>query len=194
MVKIKISGVLIILLLVVSCQSSHEFAGAQLSAPQSVPDTVLESINGPMRLHDFRGKYTFVYFGYTFCPDFCPASLSVLKRVKEGLGQAEDEMAVVMITVDPERDTPEKLAEYMAYFDTSFVGLSGDKETIDAVGAPFGLYYNRHEGSEASGYLIDHTARIYLLDRETNPIVAYPHEVTADLIIDDLKYLIKNQS
>ncbi|MCB8943814.1 MAG: SCO family protein [Ardenticatenaceae bacterium] len=192
--KIKLIGLLITLVLLASCQPPHEFAGTRLSAPQPSPHTVLQSASGPVSLQDFQGQYTFVYFGYTFCPDICPATLSVLKRVKADLGEAGDEIAVVMITVDPERDTPERLAEYMGYFDSSFVGLSGEKDMIDEVGAPFGLYYERHEGSGEGNYLVDHTARVYLLDRESNAIVAYPHEVTADLILDDLHYLIEQES
>ena len=99
-----------------------------------------------------------------------------------------------MITVDPERDTPDRLAEYMAYFDNSFVGLSGDKETIDLVGQPFGLFYKRHEGSEATGYLVDHTARFYLLDHDSNALVAYPHETLPDVLVKDLEYLIRSDS
>lgn len=183
-------GLLFVLLLLVSCQTPHEFAGPLLSAPHPVPDIALESVNGPVDLNDFEGKFTFVYFGYTFCPDVCPASLSVLKQVKDGLGENGDEMAVVMITVDPERDTPDRLAEYLNYFDSSFVGLSGSTEMIDAVGEPFGLYYSKNEGSEASGYLVDHTARTYLVDRESNAIVAYSHGVDADLILSDLNHLM----
>lgn len=191
--KIKNVCLFLLLLLLVSCQPPHEFAGAQLSAPHPAPDTLLESANGAVRLQDFQGKYTFVYFGYTFCPDVCPTTLSVLKRVQANFGEAADKIAVVMITVDPERDTPERLAEYMAYFDDSFIGLSGSKGAIDEIGEPFGLYYHKHEGSENSGYLVDHTARVYLLDQASNAIIAYPYEVTADLIINDLNYLIENQ-
>jgi protein SCO1/2 len=192
--KIKICGFFFLILFIVGCRPAHEFAGVELSAPHPAPDTTLQSVNGPVSLHDFHGKYTFVYFGYTFCPDVCPTSMSILKRVKEGLGENADEIAVVMITVDPERDTPEKLAQYMNYFDSSFVGLSADSETIDEVGEPFGLYYAKHEGSAASGYLIDHTARIYLLDPDANAIVAYPHNTQSDFILNDLEYLMENDS
>jgi len=188
-----ISGLFIILLLATACQGEHEFAGTELTAPHPAPDIELESADGPVSLLDFNGKYTYVYFGYTFCPDVCPTSLATLKSVKEDLGENAGEVEVVMITVDPERDTAELLAEYMGYFDSSFVGLTGDKDAIDQIGAPFGLYYEKHEGSEATGYLVDHTARVYLLDRDSNTIVAYPHGTTADAFVEDLEYLIKQE-
>ena len=188
-----IGGVFIVLLLVTACQSEHEFAGTELPAPHPAPDIELESADGPVSLSDFKGKYTYVYFGYTFCPDVCPTSLATLKSLKEDLGENAGEMEVVMITVDPERDTAEKLAEYMGYFDSSFVGLTGEKETIDQIGAPFGLFYEKHEGSEATGYLVDHTAHVYLLDRDSNTIVAYPHGTTAESFAKDLEYLIKQE-
>lgn len=186
-------GILIFLCWLVGCQRPYQFAGTLLPAPRPAPDIALESVNGPVSLHDFAGQYTFVYFGYRFCPDVCPVTMGKLKQVKADLGNRGDEIAVVMITVDPERDTPEALAEYMGYFDDSFVGLSGDPETIDAVGKPFGLYYYQHEGSAASGYLIDHTARFFLLDREGNVILSYAHETPLDDLFRDVEYLIKTQ-
>ena len=187
-------GLLAILLLLSACQRQHEFAGTELSAPHPAPHIALESVDGPVSLHDFKGRFTYVYFGYTFCPDICPTTLATLKSVKEELGEDVGLMEVVMITVDPERDTAEKLAEYVSYFDDSFVGLTADKERIDEIGKPFGLYYEKHEGSEATGYLVDHTAHVYLLDRASNTIVAYPHGTTAEQFLEDLEYLIKKGS
>lgn len=188
-------GVLIFLCWLVGCQRPYQFAGVLLPVPRPAPDIALESVNGSVSLHDFAGQYTFVYFGYRFCPDVCPVTMGKLKQVKADLGNRGNEMAVVMITVDPERDTPEAMAEYMGYFDDSFVGLSGDQELIDAVGKPFGLYYyqHQHEGSPASGYLVDHTARFFLLDREGNVILSYAHETPLDALFRDVEYLIKTK-
>lgn len=182
---------LIALALTSACALNHEFAGAAFVEPPAVPDISLESVDGPVSLKDFAGRYTYVYFGYTFCPDICPATLARLKDVKEALGGDAGEIAVVMVTVDPERDTPEQLAEYMAYFDSEFVGLSGDPADIDALGTPFGLYYEKHDGTAESGYLVDHTAWFYLLDRGSNLIIAYPHETEMEDLLKDLQYLLK---
>jgi protein SCO1/2 len=192
--SLKIGSLFIFLLLFAGCQTTHEFGGASFSPPRPVPDLALESIDGPVSLHDFKGKYTLVYFGYTFCPDICPTTLAMFKTAKEELGENADQVEMVMITVDPERDTPEQLAEYMTHFDSAFVGLSGDKETIDLVGEPFGLFYEKREGSEATGYLVDHTAYFYLLDRDSKALVAYPHETLPDVLVQDLEYLIRNDS
>lgn len=192
MIRIKLLG-LFILLLLAACQVPYEFHGTELPNAQPIPEVTLESNQGEMSLYDFKGQYTFVYFGYTFCPDVCPITLSNLKQVKAELGDQGREMAVVMITVDPERDTPEKLAEYVAHFDDDFVGLSGDIEKIDALGKPFGLYYEHQEGTAASGYLVNHTARTFLLNKDSEVIMTFAHQTPANEIYEDLAHLLKSQ-
>ncbi len=167
-----------------------EFEGAAYPEPQPVDDFTLMSVDGPVSLDDLAGKYTYIYFGYTYCPDVCPATLSQLARVKERLGADGSEMQVVMITVDPERDTPEKLAEYLHHFDPDFVGLSGDSAEIDAAGKPFGLYYERHEGSTETGYLVDHTARTFLLNRNGDVILSYAFDTPTDAFYNDFQKLL----
>ena len=189
--RIKIIGLLMVLFLV-SCQAPYEFHGTELPNAQPIPEILLQSAEGEMSLHDFKGQYTFVYFGYTFCPDVCPITLTKLKQVKTELGDQGGEMAVVMVTVDPERDTPENLAEYVGHFDDSFVGLSGDLETIETMGKPFGLYYEHHEGTAESGYLVDHTARTFLLNKDSEVIMTFAHQTSADEIYEDLAHLLKN--
>lgn len=167
----------------------HQFAGAVVTNPQPAPDFTLESINGPVRLSDFAGQYVYIYFGYTFCPDVCPATMNELAKLQELLGEDADQIQVVMITVDPARDTAEVLANYMTFFDDSFIGLTGTDEEITAVAQPYGVFYEAHEGTAASGYLVDHSTRTYLINPERNPIVAYPFDVTAEAMIVDLAYL-----
>lgn len=174
-----------------ACQSPNVFAGTEFPTPQPAPDIALDSVDGPVRLTDFKGKFTFIYFGYTFCPNVCPATMATLAQVRQGPGEAGDQVQVVMITVDPERDTPEQLVDYLGYFDDSFIGLSGDLQRIDQVGKPFGLYYQRHEGSPATGYLIDHTARPYLLDRDSDAILSYAQGTSPDTLLMDLQHLLE---
>ncbi|MCB0034635.1 MAG: SCO family protein [Anaerolineales bacterium] len=185
---------LLLLLFLLSCQTAppHEFAGTRLSAPHPAPDFELASAAGPVHLSDYEGDYVFVYFGYTFCPDVCPITLQTLKNVKDGLSAEEAErMQVIMVTVDPERDTPERLAEYMDYFDSAFVGLSGEVDAIDAAAEPFGVFYEKQEGSAATGYLVNHTARFFLIDPSGDAIIAYPHSTTAAAVTADLNYLME---
>lgn len=187
---------LILIFLLAGCGGgSHDFAGATLEPPLAVPDFTLDAAGEQtVSLSDFRGQFVYLYFGYTFCPDACPTTLYKLARLREDLGDDADKMQVVMVTVDPERDTPETLADYVTRFDPSFVGLSGTKEDIDAAGLPFGIYYERHEGTTETGYLVDHTTRTYLIDPEGNARVAYPHEATTESMLEDLRWLVHNES
>ena len=176
-------------------EPAHEFAGAVLDSTQPVPDFTLTGVDGPVSLSDYDGKYVFVYFGYTYCPDICPDTLSKLARVLKQLKPEEaEQVQVIMISIDPDRDTPELLAEYAAYFDPSFVGITGTQDEIDAAGKPYYLFYEKHEGTSASGYLIDHTARTYLVDKAGNARVAYPFDAQADAIAEDLKWLMRHES
>jgi protein SCO1/2 len=174
--------------------TTHEFAGATLEDPQPVPDFTLTSAEGPVSLSDFRDQYVFLYFGYTFCPDFCPTTLAKLRQVRGELGEDADRMQVLMVSVDPERDTPEVLAEYVDAFDPAFVGLTGTTAEIDAAGEPYGLFYQRNEGSAATGYLVDHTTRTYLIGPDGRALVAYPHDATADAMLADLRWLMEQES
>lgn len=180
--------------LLAGCGAEHELAGAVMDPPQPVPDfTLYTEGNTPVSLSDFRGQYVYIYFGYTFCPDFCPTTMSALTRARRELGDEADRMQVVMITVDPERDTPDVVANYVRFFDPSYVGLSGTTAEIDAAGEPFGIFYQKHPGSAASGYLVDHSTRTYLIDPEGNYRVAYPYETTPEQFAADLRWLMENE-
>lgn len=177
-----------------STPEAHEFAGAALEDPQPVPDFRLMAADGPVSLSDFRDQYVFLYFGYTYCPDFCPTTLAKLRQVRGEMGDDAGRMQVIMISVDPERDTPDLLGRYVAAFDPTFVGLSGTPDEIDAVGDTYGLFYERHEGSAATGYLVDHSTRTYLIGPDGRALVAYPHDATADAILADLRWLLDRES
>lgn len=172
----------------------HEFGGVVFPEPQTVSDFALTAANDQtVHLSDFEGDYVFVYFGYTFCPDLCPDTLAKLALVRRELGDDAERMQVLMVSVDPERDTPERLAEYVSFFDDSFVGVTGTPEEIDAAGKPFGLYYEAHEGSSDSSYLVDHTARAFLLDPNGRLIVAYPYDASDEAILADMEYLLAQE-
>ena len=111
-----------------------------------------------------RGKLIFLFFGYTTCPDACPMTLSKLARVASLLGQEEDQIQIVYVSVDPERDTVEKLKEYLSYYQLPVIGLTGTAEEIKSVAGDFGVFYSKSEEETAMGYLVDHTTLIYLVD------------------------------
>lgn len=176
-----------------SGEATHEFGGAVLESEEPLPDFTLTAADGPVSLSDFRGRYVFLYFGYMFCPDFCPTTMSKLAKVHRDLGDDAERMQVIMVSVDPERDTPDALATYAAAFNPTFMGITGTKEEIDLAGEPYGLYYQRNEGSAATGYLVDHSTRTYLIGPDGRALVAYPHDATAEAILDDLRWLVDQE-
>lgn len=169
-----------------------EWHGMVIQSNQPVTNFTLDGPDEqPVSLIDYRGKVVMLYFGYTFCPDVCPATMVELSDAMEILGQRSEDVQVIMITLDPERDTAEVLNNYVTHFNESFIGLTGTPEDLIAVTAPMGIFYEKHEGSEASGYLIDHTATVTVLDKEGKLRLVYPFGITGAEIAADLKYLIR---
>ncbi|NUQ86817.1 MAG: SCO family protein [Anaerolineales bacterium] len=169
----------------------HTFHGTVIQSPERSFDFTLTSAQGDVSPSDFRGKIVLLYFGYTFCPDVCPGTLGNVAQALRDLGAKADEVQLIMVSLDPERDTPEKLAEYMDHFHPSFIGVTGSKEQLDEVASLYGVYYQKTEGSSATGYLIDHTATLLVLDREGYLKLVFPFGVTAKEIADDLKYMLR---
>jgi protein SCO1/2 len=151
----------------------------------------MSSTGEPLSLSDLRGKVVLVYFGYTFCPDACPTTMAQLKKVPPALGDNAEDVQVVMITVDPQRDTPEALREYLAAFDPSFIGLTGTEDEIRAAASPFGIYFAAHEGSAASGYLVDHTSAVTAIDKAGYARLVFPHETPGEDIAADVRQLAR---
>lgn len=118
-------------------------------------------------LRDHRGKVVLLFFGYLTCPDICPVTLSKLTRAYQLLGPAQAEKVLtVFITVDPERDTPEKLKEYLKYFKLNAVGLTGTKEEIDRVVDSYKASYQKVKVDSEAGYLVDHSDLVYVIDAQ----------------------------
>jgi protein SCO1/2 len=144
------------------------------------------------RLSEMRGDVVLLYFGYTFCPDVCPTTLSELNRVIEGMGLDGERVQVVMVTVDPERDTLEKLREHVAIFNPKFIGLSGPLEELEKVWNDYGVYREEEQmPNSATGYLVNHTARVYLIDQDGNLRLSYSYGTPPDDIVHDLKILFE---
>ena len=174
-------------------EEEHEWNGMAYEPVRDLQGFTLTNTEGePMALEDLEGKATLLYFGYTFCPDFCPATLTDFQRVKASLGDEADEVAFVMVTVDPARDTPERMNEYLEFFDPEFVGLTGTSEEIDEVKREFGITSLPGEATPEDGgfYFVDHSTQTYLLDQETNLVLEYPFGIEADAIVEDVEHLI----
>ena len=168
------------------------FNGTVIQSPDLAADFTLTASTGErLSLSDLRGKVVLMYFGYTFCPDACPTTLNELKKVPSALGDRADEVQVVMVTVDPQRDTPEVLREFLAHFDPSFLGLTGTEEEIMAAASPLGIYFAAHEGSPATGYLVDHTTSVLAIDKEGYLRLLYSFETPGEAIADDMRHLVR---
>ncbi len=144
-----------------------------------------------MRLTDYEGKVVVLYFGYTFCPDVCPITLSKLDRAMDILGDKAEDVQVIMVSVDPERDTPEILEQYMAHFNPAFIGVTGDTNAIDRIATVYGVYYEAEEGSDATGYLVNHTATVMVVDKDGYLKLVLPFEGTAEEIAADLNFFLR---
>jgi protein SCO1/2 len=148
----------------------HDGVGGDFELPSSLGRDV--------SLADYRGKVVLLFFGYTNCPDICPANLAHLNSLTARLGDTAAETQVLLVSVDPETDTPERMREYLARFDARYVGLTGSREQIDHVarlfmvqhqkshGAEVTMEHNRHKPSTEKGFLYAHSQQIYLLDKQ----------------------------
>ncbi|MFN8453330.1 MAG: SCO family protein [Anaerolineae bacterium] len=146
---------------------AYEFKGARLEPAAPLPDFELNSMTGqPFHLSDVKGDIALVYFGYTYCPDVCPLTLAYVKQALADL-EGRERVHVIFISVDPERDTPEVLSRYLRAFDPTFIGLTDDFVKVEQVMKPYGAMAKREEVPDsAAGYLMSHTARIFLVDPE----------------------------
>ena len=150
----------------------------------------LTDMNGvPRTLADYKGQVVMLYFGFVQCPDVCPTALSRASQVMELLGPEQAaKLQVLFVTVDPERDTPELLRDYMAAFDPRFVALRGDAQATQATADAFKVYYK--QVPTGSTYTMDHTALSYLFDPQGRFRVALRHEQTADDYAHDIRALL----
>ena len=170
----------------------HSFHGTVIQSPNPSFDFTLTSADGDVTLSDYRGKIVLIYFGYTFCPDICPATLANVAQALRNMSESQTkDVQLIMVSLDPARDTPEKLAEYVAHFHPSFIGATGSDEKLTEVTSLYGIFYEKHESDSAGGYLIDHTATLLVIDREGYLKLVFPFGVTVDEIADDLKYMLR---
>jgi protein SCO1/2 len=136
---------------------------APVAADARIPFNLLTQHGTPFTERDIAGVPTAIFFGFTFCPDICPSTLMELTSDLEALGADGDRIKVVFVSVDPERDTPARLEEYMSSFDARIIAVSGSPETIAAVARAYGAKIRKVP--TRTGYTFDHTAAVFLLDR-----------------------------
>lgn len=167
--------------------------GQVLQSPDAIQDfTLMGSTGEEVSLSDFRGEWVVLYFGYTFCPDICPTTLNDLKSMVDTLGErGSRDLQVVMVTVDPERDTVEQLASYLKYFDEGFLGLTGEPAAIEEVATRFGVYFAKSESDSAAGYLVDHTGTVTVVDPDGYVRMLFPYGLSGEDMAADLQYLMR---
>lgn len=187
-----------LIILGMGCQAfmpAYEFKGAVLEPPSPLPDFELKDTNGqPFHLSDVNGDIALVYFGYTYCPDVCPLTLWDVKQALTNL-EGRERVKMIFISVDPERDTPEVLARYLAAFDSNYIGLTDDFERTEVVMKPFGAFAQKEEVSDsAAGYLVSHTARLYLVSPDQELLLMYPFGFEPEDLRSDLAHLLQSQS
>jgi len=136
---------------------------------------------------DFKGKVTVVFFGYTQCPDVCPTTMAELAQVKKTLGPDGDRLQGVFITIDPERDTPDVLRAYVGSFDPGFVALRGTLEQTAAAAKAFKVFYAKVPGKDPGSYTMDHTAIVYLMDKNGRFVSPFNLKRTAQAAAADLR-------
>tara|TARA_Y100000782_G_scaffold113808_2_gene147914 strand:- start:23097 stop:23648 length:552 start_codon:yes stop_codon:yes gene_type:complete len=155
-------------------------------------DFILESSQGPLDLEDFRGKVVLFFIGYASCPDICPTALSVASQGLKSLSPEEQkQVAGIFMSVDPERDTPEKLAKYAAFFHPNFHGATADRTTIDNVVKQYGAFYRMVEMEDsAMGYAVDHSSRLYLINKEGKLAKALVHAMNPKELATEIRNLL----
>ena len=169
--------------------ATPSFKGIDITGADYARGFSLTDFNGQTRtLADFKGRVVMLYFGFVQCPDVCPTALTRAAAVMERLGPRAGDLQVVFVTVDPERDTPELLREYMAAFHPSFLALTGNAEQIAQTAKDFRAFYKKVP--TGSSYTMDHTALSYLFDRQGRIRVALRHEQTADDYTADVLALL----
>lgn len=171
---------------------------------QAPQEAAQQTIGGPFTLLDgngetvteanFKGQYMLVYFGYTYCPDVCPTALQVMAQALDQLpAETSAKITPIFISVDPERDTPEHVGQYVTHFYPTLVGLTGSPEQVKAAAAAYRIYYAKVEekGADPDAYLMDHSAITYLMGPDGAFLSHFGHDTTPEQMAERLAKLVK---
>ena len=154
-------------------------------------DFTLQSAGGPVALKDLRGKVVLIYFGYTYCPDICPTSLSITAQALSALEESElRQVKVLFVSVDPERDAVDKLKDYAAYFHPNIIGATGSAEEVAAAAQLYGATYKKQEVKTDGAYVVDHSAYTYLVDQNGKLVASIAHATPAAEVLKQIRALL----
>lgn len=172
-------------------EKKPEFLGSDISGSNLGKDMAMQDADGKLRtLADFKGKVKVVFFGFTQCPDVCPTAMAELAQAMTLLGDDASKAQVIMISVDPERDTREVLKAYVTAFNPSFIGLTGTPDQLATTAKSFKAYYAKVKGGAPGQYTMDHAASFYILDKDGNARVLVSGNAPAEDIAHDIRALL----
>jgi protein SCO1/2 len=171
------------------------FAGRDMSTGTALvggPFTLTDHNGNRVTEKSYGGKYLLVFFGFTFCPDVCPTELQVMSAAVDQLGPVAEKIQPLFITVDPARDTPQVMKDYVANFTPRLIGLTGSEQDIADVAAKYRVYYAKAKGSENSpDYLMDHSTILYLMNPDGTYLKHFTYETDAKTLADGLREAVK---
>jgi protein SCO1/2 len=172
-------------------QQEAQFFATDVTGADFARDFKLTDHTGkPRTLADFKGKAVALFFGYTHCPDVCPTTMADMAKAMKLLGERSNEVQVLFVTVDPERDTQPVLAEYVPFFDPRFLGLYGTPEQTDTVIKDFKVFYAKQDAEGKSDYTVDHSAGTYAYDKSGNIRLYFKYGQKPEEIAHDLKQIL----
>jgi len=192
----KILAVCALALLLAACDKAKPpapvFKNSDVTGlPYASGFALLDHTGKPRTLADFKGKVVALFFGYTQCPDVCPTTMAEMAAVMKALGPAAKDVQVLFVTLDPERDTQQLLAEYVPAFHPDFIGLVGDKAATDKVAKEFKVFYAKSPGKEPGSYSVDHSSASYIFDRSGHVRLYVRHGQGPEPIVHDIKLLLE---
>ncbi len=165
----------------------------QLAKPEGAPFTLL-SKQGEVSLSDFEGQLALVYFGYTWCPDICPTSMLFMAKAVNYLPEdLQNQLQPIFISVDPQRDTPARLADYVDFFEAGILGLTGEEAYLAELAKQYGAFYRYVEIDSAMGYAVDHTSDFYLVNSSGQLLATLPHSISGQELQAVLIEALENQ-
>lgn len=173
--------------------SPHAFHGIVSQSPPRAGDFTLTAHTGKaVRPSDFRGKLVLLYFGYTHCPGICPTTLAEVAQALQTLGAAQAEkIQFLLVSVDPQRDTPARMAEYVTHFHPSFLGLTGTPEEVNTAATAYGVYHKQYAGETANSPMVDHTSMVIAVDTQGAVRLMFPFGTPAQAMAADLQALLE---
>ena len=176
-------------------QKPSSFTSIDLAGVPWGRDFRLADANGRQRsIADFKGKVVLLYFGYMNCPDMCPTSLAQMAQVRARMGADRERVQGVFVTVDPKRDQPAVLAQYVSSFDPSFIGLSGDEASTAAAASEFKVFFAAQKPGPNGNYTVDHSGGIYVFDTRGRLRLMLRPSATIDSMAADVAQLLKESA